>query len=99
MTRELTDTLRRNKKPLLWGLALTAVVGLFFGGSFVSLVHNKIEKRKLLLRTKQLDSELEKLTQLKEKLEKEDPALIEQIARTEYHFVKPGEIEFRFTRK
>ena len=99
MTHELTEALRRNKKPLLWGLALAAVVVLFLGGSFLSLAHNKVEKRKLSLRSKQLDKEFERLTQLKEKLEKEDPSLIEQIARTEYHLVKPGEIEFRFTEK
>ncbi len=99
MTHELTETLRRNKKPLLWGIFLTAVVILFLGGSFVSLIHNKIEKYKLSERTKQLDKDFDRLTQLKEKLEQEDPQLIEQIARTEYHLVKPGEIEFRFTRK
>ena len=58
-----------------------------------------MEKHKLIQRSKQLDKEFEHLTQLKEKLEKQDPALIEQIARTEYHLVKPGEIEFRFTKK
>ena len=75
------------------------MVVLFLGGSFLSLAHNKMEKRKLIQRSQQLDKEFECLTQLKEKLEKEDRALIEQIARTEYHLAKPGEIEFRFTRK
>ena len=99
MTQELTDTLRRNKKLLLWGLALTTVVVLCFGGSFLSLVHNKVEKTKLTKRSKQLDQDYERLTQLKEKLEQEDPELIEQIARTEYNLVKPGEVEFRFNTK
>lgn len=99
MTHELTETLKRNKKPLLWGILLAAVVILFLGGSFLSLVHNKMEKHKLTERNEQLDKEFEHLTQLKDKLEKEDPALIEQIARTEYHLVKPGEIEFRFSKK
>lgn len=99
MTHELTDILRRNKKPLLWGVFLTTVVMLFLGGSFLSLLHNKMEKYKLSERTKQLDKDFERLTQLKEKLEQQDPELIEQIARTEYHLVKPGEVEFRFTRK
>ena len=99
MTHELLDTLRRNKKPLLWGVFLTAVVMLFLGGSFLSLAHNKKEKYKLSQYTKKLDNDFVRLTQLKEKLEKEDPELIEQIARTEYHLVKPGEIEFRFTEK
>ena len=99
MTQELTDALRRNQKLLLWGLTLTAVVVLCLGGSFLSLAHNKIEKTKLSKRTKQLDLEYERLSQLKEKLEQQDPELIEQIARTQYHLVKPGEIEFRFTTK
>lgn len=99
MTQELTDTLRRNKKLLLWGLALTTVVVLCFGGSFLSLVHNKVEKTKLTKQSKQLDQDYERLTQLKEKLEQEDPELIEQIARTEYNLVKPGEVEFRFNTK
>ena len=29
-------------------------------------------------------------------LEKQDPAYIEELARTQYNMVKPGEIEFRF---
>ena len=99
MTQELTDTLRRNKKLLLWGLTLTAVVVLSFGGSFISLAHNKIEKTKLTNRSKQLDQDYEHLIWLKEKLEQEDPELIEQIARTQYNLVKPGEIEFRFNTK
>ena len=58
-----------------------------------------MEKNKLMRRSKQLDVEFEKLQQLKTKLEQEDPELIEQLARTQYHLVKPGEVEFRFTEK
>jgi len=99
MKHELLETLHRNKRPLLWGISLTTVVVLFLGGSFLSLAHNKKEKYKLSQYTKQLDKEFVRLTQLKEKLENEDPELFEQLARTEYHLVKPGEIEFRFTQK
>ena len=99
MTQELTQTLLRNKKPLLWGLALAAVVALFLGGSFISLVHNKIEKDKLTRKTKQLDVQYEQLLQKKEKLEAQDPQLLEEIARTQYHLAKPEEIEFRFEEK
>ncbi len=99
MTQELKQTFLRNKKLLLWGLALTGIVVLFLGGSFLSLAHNKMEKNKLMRRSKQLDVEFEKLQQLKTKLEQEDPELIEQLARTQYHLVKPGEVEFRFTEK
>jgi len=99
MKHKLLETLHRNKKPLLWGLALTAVVVLFLGGSFLSLAHNKKEKYKLTQYEKQLDAEFVRLSQLKEKLENEDPELFEQLARTEYHLVKPGEVEFRFAKK
>lgn len=99
MTQKITRTLLRNKKILLWGLSLTAGMFVFLGGSFVSLAHNKLEKRKLTQRSKQLDVKYEQLTKLKTQLEQEDPVLIEKIARTEYHLVKPGEIEYRFNRK
>lgn len=99
MTENLAEALRRNKKPLLWGITLTAVVLLFLGGSFLSLAHNKLEKLKLSKRSVKLDQEYKQLSQLKEQLEAEDLKLIEKIARTEYHLVKPGEVEFRFTKE
>lgn len=99
MTQELADVLIKNKKPLLLALAAAAVVALFLGGSFLSLVHNKLELRKLTLQSAQLDKEHEKLLAQKDLLEKEDPAYLERIARTEYHLVKPGETEFRFKTK
>ena len=99
MKKRLSETLRRNKKPLLWGISMAAIVVLFLGGSFLSLVHNKKEKYKLTQTIKQLDKDYVRLKELKEKLENEDPELFEQIARTEYNLVKPGEAEFRFTQK
>ena len=99
MTQHVTNTLFRNKKPLLWGLALTAVAALFLGGSFISLVHNKLEKNKLTRRSKELDVQYEQLVQKQEKLEAQDLQLLEHIARTQYHLAKPNEIEFRFTGK
>lgn len=77
-------------------LTAAAVVILFLGGSFVSLAHNKLELRKLTRRSERLDKEHEKLLAKKDLLEKEDPAYLEHIARTQYHLAKPGETEFRF---
>lgn len=94
---EIINTLARNKKPLLVGLCLLAVAALWVGGSVVSLVHNKLEKRKLMHQTVALEQEYQTLLQTKKLLEAQDPVLLEKIARTQYHLAKPKEIEFRFT--
>ena len=95
--REFINALIKNRKPLLIGLGLLAVVGLWLGNSLFNLVHNKLEAQKLARQNVELDREYEQLLQQKALLEAQDPALIEQIARTEYDLAKPGEIEFRFT--
>ena len=97
MTQKRTETLLQ--KPLLLTLLAAAVVILCLGGSFVNLVHNKLELRKLTRQSAQLDKEHDELLAQKDLLEKEDPAYLEHIARTEYHLVKPGETEFRFKTK
>ncbi len=94
--QELVRTLIKNRKPLLIGLGLLLIVSLWLGSSIVNLVHNKIESKRLARQTIELDREHEALLLKKERLEKKDPALIEEIARTEYDLAKPGEIEFRF---
>lgn len=99
MTQELAEVLIKNRKPLLLALGAAAVVTLLLGGSFLSLVHNKLELRKLTRQSARLDKEHEQLLAQKDLLEKEDPAYLERIARTEYHLVKPGETEFRFQPK
>lgn len=80
-------------------LSVAAVVILFLGGSFINLVHNKLELRKLTRQNAQLDAEHEKLLAQKKLLEKEDKKYLEHIARTQYHLIKPGETEFRFHAK
>ena len=96
---ELIDTVVKNRKPLLVGLGLLAIGIAWLGGSCASLVHNKMEKNRLKQRSVALDKEHKTLLHTKERLEAQDPALIEEIARTEYDLAKPGEIEFRFTDK
>ena len=86
-------------KSLLLTLGSAAVVIFLLGGSFLSLVHNKLELRKLTRQSAALDKEYEKLLAQKDLLEKEEPAYLERIARTEYHLVKPNETEFRFRTK
>ncbi|WP_428898154.1 cell division protein DivIC [Parelusimicrobium proximum] len=69
---------------------------IFFDGSLLGLIHNKRELRKLKLRNEQLDKEYADLSAQLERLEKGDPAYIEEIARVKYHLIKNGETEFRF---
>lgn len=89
-------TLLKNKKPLLWGIALLAAGVLLLGGNLISLVHNQIEMRRLQRQTILLDREYETFLQTKKRLEEEDPVLLEQLARTQYNLAKPNEVEFRF---
>ena len=90
-------TVFKNKKPLLWGIGLLAAATLLLGGNLINLVHNRIEKHKLIRQNAQLDAQYQTLLQTKQRLEADDPALLEQIARTQYDLAKPNEIEFRFS--
>lgn len=96
MTDELKKTILRNKKPLLFVLGTTAVVIFFLGSSFLSLVHNKLELKKLQKQSAALDKEHEELQDTLALLKKQDPAYMERIARIKYHMTKKGETEFRF---
>lgn len=95
----LKKTLSKNKKPILIFSAVLAVVVLFLGGSFLSLVHNKLELKRLQKLTLRLDAQHEQLQQEYELLQKQDLAYIERIARVKYNMVKNGEVEFRLKKK
>lgn len=95
--REFINTLIKNRKPLIIGLCLLAIVIWWLGSSISNLIYNKIEAQKLARQRIELDREYEQLVKQKALLEAQDPATIEKIARTEYDLAKPGEIEFRFT--
>ena len=97
MTQDLKATLLRNKKPLLLAFGLAVVVVFFLGSSFLSLVHNKLEMRKLAKQSIELDEQHKELLRKMERLQKQDLTYIEEIARTQYNMVKPGEIQFRFS--
>ena len=73
-----------------------AALGIFLGGSIFNWVHNKLELRRLTKKSAQLDVEYQKLLAEKKLLQEKDPKYMETLARTRYHMVKPGEIEFRF---
>lgn len=97
--KELKETLARNKKPLLVALMATAVVFWFLGSSFLSLVHNKLEFKRLTKLSARLDKEHEALQERLSLLKKRDPAYMERLARVKYHMSAPGEVEFRFQNK
>lgn len=98
MTQKIKQLLLRNRKPLLLFLGIATVVVIVLGKSFLSLVHNKLEVRKLTRQSAELDQQHQELSNKMERLEKQDLTYIEEIARTQYNMVKPGEIQFRFTK-
>ena len=81
-------------------LLISAIVLLVFVlpifGSILSLWHNKSELRRLTRKREQLDAKYEQLLAEKKRLESQEPAYMEMLARTQYNMVKPGEIEYRF---
>lgn len=85
----------KQKFIILTAVAIAAL-GIFLGGSIFNLVHNKLELRRLTKKSAQLDAQYQKLLAEKKLLEAKDPKYMEILARTRYHMVKPGEIEFRF---
>lgn len=85
----------KQKIVVISALVLGLVVVPAFG-SIYNLVHNKLELRRLTKKRDFLDKQYQELLAEKKRLENKDPAYMELLARTRYHMVKPGEIEFRF---
>lgn len=96
---ELKEVLIQNRKPLLLALLAAAAVCWFLGSSFLNLVHNKLEFKRLTKLSARLDKEYEALRAELDLLEKRDPARMERIARVKYHMSREGETEFRFKTK
>lgn len=69
---------------------------VLFNGSFFSLVHNKMELRRLKKQNSGLDEEYVRLAVELERLQKERAPYIEELARGKYHMSAPGETEIRF---
>lgn len=86
------------KQKMLLGAAGIILLCIFvLGSSIVSLLHNKLEMRRLAQRQRTLEKQYEVLQVRLQELQQQDPQVLEALARSEYHMVKPGEIEFRFT--
>ncbi len=96
---DLKKIIVRNRKPLIAAALAVAAVCWFLGSSFTSLIHNKIELKKLSSQTVELDEQYEQLQEKLDLLKKQDPAYMERVARVQYHMSKPGETEFRFSPK
>lgn len=94
---EIKTLIIRNRKPLLAAVLLAAAVCWFLGSSFVNLIHNKMEYKRLTRVSAELDSQYEDLQRKLELLKKQDPDYLERVARVQYHMSAAGETEFRFT--
>ena len=97
--KDVIQTLFRNKKPLLIVVATLLMTIWLLGSSFLNLIHNKLELKRLTEFSQSLDAQYDKLKAQKRLLEKQDPVYLNKIARIEYHMSAPGEKEFRFTEK
>ncbi len=96
---EVKTILIKNRKLLLGAFLAIAAVCWFLGSSFVNLIHNKLEQKRLTKASAQLDQEYEQLQAKLELLKKQDPAYIEYLARVQYNMSRPGETEYRFSTK
>ena len=92
-------TFIRNRKLLLW--SFLAIIGIcwFLGNSFLNLIHNKLEQKRLTKQSAELDKQYEQLQAELELLKAQDPVYIERLARVQYNMSRPGETEYRFNTK
>lgn len=91
----MSKKLSAKQKFILISAIVLGVAVLLLGGSILNLAHNKLELHRLAKKRTQLDAQYEQLLAEKKLLEEQDPKYMEMLARTRYHMVKPGEIEFR----
>lgn len=96
---EVKTILIKNRKLLLWTFLLIVVVCWFLGNSFLNLIHNKLEQKRLTKVSAQLDQQYEQLQAQLDLLNSQDPAYVEQLARVQYNMSRPGETEYRFSVK
>ncbi|MBT3392590.1 MAG: hypothetical protein HN833_00355 [Elusimicrobiaceae bacterium] len=73
-----------------------AVIYLVFNGNVRSIIFNSLEIGKLKKEDVKLDKEFIQLNNQLEKLQANDKAYLEYLARTKYNLTKKDEIEFRF---
>lgn len=99
MSRSNSPSLLQRHKLLLTALLVLGVICIFLGNTFINLIHNKLEYKRLQKRSEQLNKEYEDLQAKLDLLQKKDPAFVEHLARVQYHMSAPGEIEYRFDPK
>ncbi len=84
------------QKIVLVAVLVLGLPTLLLGGSLLNLWHNYSELRRLTQKKARLEAAHQQLLAEKKRLEEKDPHYMELLARTRYHMVRPGEIEFRF---
>lgn len=85
--------IRRAKVYII--IAIIMAGFLLFNGNFFSLMHNAFTLKKLNAKAAALDEEYQELNEEYQKILAGDDSYLQKTARTKYHMVKPGEIEFR----
>jgi len=87
---------RRVLKTGLWGMAVVFAVSLLFGTySVPRIVKLQLQKSALIDSNRRLTTDLIDAARVREML-LNDPYYIEQIARSRYYMVRPGEIIYRY---
>ena len=87
---------RRVFRIALWGLTGLFVVSLLFGNySMVRIVKLQLKKSTLIETNRQLTTNLIDAVRCRDMLNN-DPYYIEQIARSRYYMVRPGETIYRY---
>lgn len=89
----------KTKNTILFLLLALAGLALVFNGSFLSLVHNTLELRRLNRHLSALDKEHGELQEEYQKILSGDKSYLERTARIKYHMKKPGELEFRIQKE
>lgn len=85
----------KTKNKILILLLALAGLALVFNNSFLGLVHNAFELKKLNRRISGLDKEHKALREEYQKILDGDKSYLENTARVKYHMKKPDELEFR----
>ena len=87
---------RRVLRVGLWGMAGLFVISLLFGTfSLPRIVNLQLRKNTLIESNRQLATNLIDAARSRDMLHN-DPYYIEQIARSRYYMVRPGEIIYRY---
>ena len=93
---EVKTVLVKNRKLLLWAFLAVVAFCWFLGNSFLNLIHNKLEQKRLTKVSAQLDKEYDQLQAQLDLLKAQDPVYIEGLARVQYNMSRSGETEYRF---